>query len=32
MYDRLVKLEEKAASEPTELTAEQTAVIKKVNP
>jgi len=29
MYDRLLKLEEKAASEPIELTAEQTALIEK---
>jgi len=32
MYDRLLKLEEKAASEPIELTAEQIALIEKANP
>jgi transposase InsO family protein len=32
MYDRLLKLEEKAASEPIELTAEQVALIEKANP
>jgi len=32
MYDRLLKLEEKAVSEPIELTAEQIALIEKANP
>jgi len=32
MYDRLLKLEERAASEPIELTAEQVALIEKANP
>ena len=31
-YDRLLRLEEQAASEPIELTAEQVALIEKANP
>ncbi len=31
-YDRLLKLEERAASEPIELTAEQVALIERANP
>jgi len=31
-YERLLRLEEKAASEPVELTAEQVALIEKINP